>query len=161
MNLLPFILAATVAAPTEAPKGDDVVAAAFQATPAKTVIATEPGASNVIPVAGALIALAGLAVFLSRRKKALPSSVRIIESASLGPKRTVTVVELMGERLALAVTESGVTVLSRASVELQPEAQAFGGQLVQPTQSEPGFEAELDDAELRAKLAAGLPGVVR
>jgi len=179
MNLLALVLAATAVAAPEAPKADDVVAAAFVPSAKPSAAAIEPGASNVLPVAGALIALGGLALFLTRRKRAQVSAVRIVESASLGPKRTVTVVELMGERLALAVTEAGVTILSRAPVPLPVSeeadvARSFAwSQDPSPALRAPspasgegsvgGFDADLEmaeDAELRRKLAAGLPGVI-
>lgn len=177
---------------------DSVVAAAFTkaidtAKPELKASPTAPTATVVAPVeftnlaapALAILGLAGLAFALTRRRRTLPSSIRIVESASLGPKRSIVIAEVLGERMVLAVSEAGVSVLATkqlAAPELAPEP-SFPDVDVQPVShavpemgfferlmgrrggaGRPKFEEVLgesiEDQELRAKLAAGLRGTV-
>ncbi|HEX3698126.1 MAG TPA: flagellar biosynthetic protein FliO [Polyangia bacterium] len=58
-----------------------------------------------------LLALAGGAYFFARKRAAVPRFVRILETASLGPKRAIVVAEIGGETLILGTSEAGITVL--------------------------------------------------
>ncbi len=62
------------------------------------------------PIAGVLL-LSGAALFLRRRKHTRGRLVRIIETASLGPKRALIVAEIGGERMVLGASEAGITLL--------------------------------------------------
>ncbi len=66
------------------------------------------------PIAAGLL-LAGLAVaalVMARRRGRLPRLVEIVESASLGPRRSLVVARLGDEILLLGSSEGGVTLLS-------------------------------------------------
>jgi hypothetical protein len=58
-----------------------------------------------------LLARAGGAYFFARKRASVPRFVRILETASLGPKRAIVVAEIGGETLILGTSEAGITVL--------------------------------------------------
>jgi flagellar biogenesis protein FliO len=60
-----------------------------------------------------LVVLIGGAAFWWKKKRglALPRRIQIKETASLGPKRSLVVAEVDGERLILASSEAGITLL--------------------------------------------------
>lgn len=173
---------------------DSVVAAAFAkdidtaATNLKPEVAAAPvGASaewtNLVAPLLALLGLAALAFGLSRRRRATGRNIRIVETASLGPKRSLVVADVLGERLVLAVSEAGVSVLATKPapayepepavtqlVDLQPASPRpmpkMGflarvlGKTPAPTRFEDLLGESIEDQELRAKLAAGMRGSV-
>jgi flagellar biogenesis protein FliO len=178
---------------------DSVVAAAFGKnidTTAKDlkdkVVPATPATTgmdwtNLVAPALALLGLGALAFGLSRRRAAAGGNLRIVETASLGPKRSLVVADVMGERMVLAVSEAGVSVLTTKPMPA-PAAQQYAepAPLVVPDEFKPvtrgfpkmGFFARLfgkppapqrfddllgesiEDQELRAKLAAGFKGYV-
>ncbi len=110
--------------PAPASAADSVVAAAFKDTidTAKAGVQGAAAVSAPTPppepsfstffVPG--LAIAGLAVFAyvaTRRKRQGARSIRVLETASLGPKRDLVIAEVLGERLVLGVSEAGITVL--------------------------------------------------
>jgi flagellar biogenesis protein FliO len=64
----------------------------------------------------ALLLLCGLGLWRRRVRAGASRVVRILETASLGPKRSLIVAEVAGQRLVLGASEAGITLLeSRAS----------------------------------------------
>jgi flagellar biogenesis protein FliO len=107
--------------------------------------------------------------------------IRILESASLGPKRALVVARLGDELLVLGSSEAGVALLATRPAPLAdelgapaaapaparaPDLLGWLGRLRRPASAPAaGFERvlteSLEDAELRRKLAAGHAGSVR
>ena len=177
--------AAHMKQPAPPSAADSIVAAAFSTgidTPGETEKASpQPalGWTSFIAPALALLGLAGLAVGLTRRRRAAPGSIRIIEAATLGPRRSLVIADVLGDRLVLGVSEAGVAVLSTRPVPADQAAvetsAAYGTQrLVVPQMGffqrllgkSPAMPFEevlgesIEDQELRAKLAAGVRGVI-
>ncbi len=184
------------AAPTTQPAppsaADTIVAAAFKkdiGTAKQSLNSpSEISTGSLMVPALALIGLAGLAFTLTRRKAKAGTGIRVIESASLGPKRALIIAEVLGERLVLGVSEAGITVLATKPIPAPEWAGVIPGmpQVHLPEQQpvlrhasapqmgfferlrgksgNPSFESALnesiEDQELRAKLAAGMRGVV-
>lgn len=173
---------------------DSVVAAAFgknigtvaenlkaDAAPAPTFEWT-----NLVAPTLALLGLAGLAFALRRRQGHAPRNIRVVETAAIGPRRSLVIADILGERVVLAVSEAGMTVLStRAapSPALEPHTEPESLQIPdiqpirrtiptmgffqrlfgKPAATQPFDEMlgeSIEDQELRAKLAAGLKGYV-
>jgi flagellar biogenesis protein FliO len=178
-----LLLAADAPAPATpaSAAAEAVVAAAFAERPGTSLAPAEspslPGA--VLAPAAALAALALAAVFFARRRTKLSHLVQVLETASLGPKRSLIVAQHNGQRLLLGASEAGITLLltSPAPVEaaeptpqLQPSPRAnplssiLGKMKLRPVAT-PAFEQLLEDTAedqaLRAKLAAGMQGRVR
>jgi flagellar biogenesis protein FliO len=149
-----------------------------------------PELASALPAIGVIAVLAGVALYLSRRR---PGSgrrlVQVLETASLGPRRQLVVVRLGDDVLLLGSSEAGVTLLSTQpagaslgasiapasvparSVEPPPEQPASvldrlwsGLTRRPPVPAKASFEDLLiestDDQALRRKLASGRPGKV-
>jgi len=88
--------------------------------PPSTAAGTSPSSGGgssraVIVPALMLIALAGWAfAFARRRRKSERRHIHIIETASLGPKRSLVVARVNGETLILGASEAGITLLKAA-----------------------------------------------
>jgi flagellar biogenesis protein FliO len=182
--------AAKAGRPAPPSAADSIVAAAF-AKGIDTVGETEKAAptpamgwSSLVAPALAIIGLAGLALGLTRRRRAVHGSIRVLEAATLGPRRSLVIADVLGDRLVLGVSEAGIAVLSSRPA---PSAETAADPLIAPT-VEPvypraprvapmGFFARLfgktpavpfeevlgesiEDQELRAKLAQGMRGIV-
>ena len=173
-------------APQPAPPSaaDAIVAAAF----GKSIDTAAPELKALAPPAGGLdwtslaapalglLGLAGLAFAATRRRAARVGRIAILESAALGPRRSLVIADVLGDRLVLAVSEAGVTVLSTRPAPA-PEAAPAADAIVMPAtprgpgllrrlfgrRPAPRFDQELaeslEDQELRAKLAAGFRGL--
>lgn len=176
-------------APAPAPPSaaDSVVAAAFgkdlgtKPADLKVERAQPAGfaAQSLIAPGLALAGLAALAFSLTRRK-ALGgrSNIRVIEAASLGEKRSLVIADVLGERLVLGVSEAGVTVLMNrpapAAPAPEPEPYLVPAPAPAPRMSffqrlkgrspakafDASLQESIEDQELRAKLAAGIRGVI-
>ena len=141
---------------------------------------SSPSLISVLPVISALAALAGIALFVSRRRpRPGQRRVEILETASLGPKRQLVLARMGGQLLLLGSSEAGVTLLSTQpapdeAADAVPEPAAdpapSGMQAMwsrfrtapdAPARSFDDLLAETaDDLELRRKLASGRPGRV-
>lgn len=173
---------------------DSIIAAAFAKgidTEGETEKAAQPavqttavGASSFVAPALAILGLAGLALGLTRRRRAAPGSIRIVEATPLGPRRSLVIADVLGDRLVLGVSEAGVAVLStRPAPASEAAAESLGALSVEPVYPRSprvapmGFFARLfgktpkvpfeevlgesiEDQELRAKLAQGMRGIV-
>lgn len=126
-----------------------------------------PEFGSVVPALLVLAALAIAALVLARRRKAGARFVHVLESAAIGPKRSIVVARVGDELLVLGSSEAGVQLL--ATRPAPPEATAAVPQELEDSQAgllarmglsrKPSFDellAESDaDRELRRKLAAG------
>lgn len=184
---LTLSLAASPGTPP-APSADAVVAAAFdQGIDTKTQNLKSDAQTSLTPVLVPFLAIVGLAAFAFAARKRRPlggQGIQVLEAASLGDKRSLVIADVLGERMVLAVSEAGISVLQSkpAPAFEMPVASAVVAPVVQraaPTprpsvmgflarlrgkHPAPSFDADLqesiEDQELRAKLAAGVRGVV-
>ncbi len=115
------------------------------ATPTLPSQAFSPG-----PLAAGLVLalLAAAAFVLARRRRGVPRLVEILESASLGPKRSLVVARLGGEILLLGSSEGGISLLSSRPAEGLVPAPA-----PKPV-SAPADSRRADEPGPRATLAA-------
>lgn len=169
---------------------DSVVAAAFQhssiGTKSADVQSAPIGSWSSLAAPGfALAALCALAFALTRRRAKTARSITVVETASLGPKRSLVIADVMGERMVLGVSEAGISVLStRATPQPEPAPFVIPAPLATasaPTAMEMSFldrmlgrvpqpnavasfdetlRDSLEDQELRAKLSLGQRSVV-
>jgi flagellar protein FliO/FliZ len=96
-----------------------------------------------------LVAIAGAAVYLRRRKAANPGLIQILESASLGPKRSLIIARVNGEVMILGSSEAGITFLGA------PRAGGDQGLAQAPVEMAPLEEQPsrpLDEGGLLARL---------
>lgn len=167
---------APAVAPAPPSAADSIVAAAFRkdvgTKPADLKVEPSFSAQNLVAPGLAMAGLAALALTLKRRKQLSGGSIHIIEAASLGERRSLVIADVLGERLVLGVSEAGVTVLLTRPAPLPepapyviPAAQPMGFfQRLKGQSPASSFDASLlesiEDQELRAKLQAGMRGVV-
>lgn len=182
--------AANLPPPAPPSAADSVVAAAFQHSSigTKSADVQAPASSNWSSFAApgfALAALAALAFALTRRRAKVARSISVVETASLGPKRSLVIADVMGERMVLGVSEAGISVLSTraapqpepapfvipppletVSTSLSKEMSFFDrmlGRVPQPNavaSFDETLRDSLEDQELRAKLSLGQRSVV-
>lgn len=182
--------AANLPPPAPPSAADSVVAAAFQHSSigTKSADVQAPASSSWSSFAApgfALAALAALAFGLTRRRAKSTRSISVVETASLGPKRSLVIADVMGERMVLGVSEAGISVLSTraapqpepapfvipppletVSTSLSKEMSFFDrmlGRVPQPNavaSFDETLRDSLEDQELRAKLSLGQRSVV-
>jgi flagellar biogenesis protein FliO len=177
--------AAQAAQPAPPSAADAMVAAAFgkvidTPNPDLKVPAVATSAmewTNLAAPALGLVGLAALAFAVTRRRRGPAASIAIVESAALGPRRSLVIADVLGDRLVLAVSEAGVTVLSSRAAPAPATSAAqdafimarlapakgpgllrrLFGRAPTPRFSDALAES-VEDEELRAKLAAGFRG---
>ncbi len=182
--------AANLPPPAPPSAADSVVAAAFQHSSigTKSADVQAPASNNWSSFAApgfALAALAALAFALTRRRAKSTRNISVVETASLGPKRSLVIADVMGERMVLGVSEAGISVLSTraapqpepapfvipapletVSTSLSKEMSFFDrmlGRVPQPNavaSFDETLRDSLEDQELRAKLSLGQRSVV-
>lgn len=180
------------ARPAPPSAADSVVAAAFGThIDTATVEQKAPSTPDWSSLAAPVLAIAGLGVLaasltLRSRRRGARGQIRIVESASLGPKRSLVIADVLGDRLVLGVSEAGVVVLATKSVPAEavepdiirlPPAEAmplpmtrsyprmgFFARLLGRTPKAQQFDdvltESIEDRELRDKLASGMRSVV-
>jgi flagellar biogenesis protein FliO len=150
-------------------------AAATAPSAAQLPIAGLPDAGSVVPAALVLAALAIAALLLVRRRGGSGRLVRVIETASLGPRRSIVVARVGEELLVLGSSEAGIQLLSTRPAPAESAAVPAPAPALEESQAgllarmglsrKPTFEellAESDgDLELRRKLAQGRAARVR
>lgn len=136
-------------------------------TQALTLASSAPGVLTPGPLWGglALAALAVVAWVLSKRRARVPRRLELVESMSLGPRRSLGLVRVDGRLLVVGVSEAGVQLLTSfdgpaspaptsetvpSDVSSAPEALAFEQMLIESTAEQ----------ELRARLLAARRGEV-
>ena len=175
--------AASAAVPPAPPS-----AAALPATSASAIAAAAPlgGAGASAASVGAallLAALAAVALLAARRRRRAPRLVELVETASLGPRRSLVVARMGDELLLLGASEGGISLLATrpapgagaspcppqpaaaAPPARDAAAQGLLARLGRRGGAAPAFDRLLsesaEDVELRRKLAAGDAGSVR
>ncbi|MBX7098349.1 MAG: flagellar biosynthetic protein FliO [Myxococcaceae bacterium] len=104
----------------------------------------QAGPLVVLVVLGAL----GLgAALLGRRRTRRARRLEVLESLSLGPRRSVCLARLDDQQLLLGVSEAGVQLLTSVGANPAP--------LAPPAQA-PGFETLLVESSAELELKAGL-----
>lgn len=111
----PAAAAAAVAAP--APTGAPAPEAAAPAQ--LTLPAATPGPGALVLPAAALLALAAAALLASRRRRRAPRLVNVLESTSIGPKRSLVVARIGGEVLVIGSSEAGLQLLAARPAGLE------------------------------------------
>jgi flagellar biogenesis protein FliO len=158
------------------------LAAAPSSPPAEVPATVLASASPLSSVALPALLLAGLAVsafMLTRGRARAVRHVEVVETASLGPRRSLVVARMNGELLLLGASEAGISLLSSGPAPLAPlraaapeppvAGRGFGllARLrLRPQRAPaPTFDALLaesaEDQELRRKLALGQTRTVR
>ncbi len=113
--------------------------------------------------AAALLLLGGVALFFSKRRAGTTGLLRVVESVALGPKRSLVVAEVDGERLVLACSEAGIHLLSSRAASDEPKRpmpRGLRGYLDNAAPASPFDELlseSAEDEELRRKLARRAP----
>jgi flagellar biogenesis protein FliO len=143
-------------------------------------------AGGLVVPALVLAALAIVALFLARRRRAPGRRVMVLETTSLGPKRSLVLAQLEDEVLLLGSSEAGIQLLKiRPADELTEAPEGLSApraRHLEPPQALKGLVARLrrarpvpqsledfddllsessEDQDLRAKLARGQTGSVR
>ena len=77
-----------------------------------------------------LLAVAGFLLYRKRREHHA-GHIRILETASLGPKRALVVAEIDGEKMILGTSEAGISVLTPMSRMVSPWGEQTGATRVQ------------------------------
>lgn len=105
-----------VEAPAAPPPEPAPAPAAVQAVP--PAVAPELPRQDASPLrglllpGGALLALGGVALLFTLRKGRAPGALRIVESVSMGPKRSLVIAKVGDEELVLGCSEAGISLLS-------------------------------------------------
>jgi flagellar biogenesis protein FliO len=107
------------AARPEAAKAAAPVAAAAAADKP----ASSGGGGGVILAVMLLIGLAGSAYYFARRRGTVTRFINIVETANLGPKRSLIVARIGDETMILGASEAGITLL-KAHTETRAEVAA-------------------------------------
>jgi flagellar biogenesis protein FliO len=113
--------------------------------------ADDAKSSSPVLVGAGLLAATMVALVLWRRKRVSQAGlIRILETASLGPKRTLVVAEIDGEKMILGTSEAGISVLTPVNRMPSP-----WGEQTNATQMNlpPGF-AEISKMNNMATIAA-------
>ena len=133
-------------------------------TPSPASAGTTAGTPPPFPVAsplparslgvGLLLAvLAVVAWFLARRRRRAPRLVEIVESASLGPKRSLVVARMGGELLLIGSSEGGIALLSTRPA---PPAAAEASAPARGEPHDPSSQPRAAPAALAATLLSRL-----
>jgi len=182
---LSLLQAQPAAAPAPAP-GAATPALAASPAPAGTELHLPRGGFDLGGMAAPALLLVGLgaaALVLARRRRAPGRRVVVLETTSLGPKRSLVLAQLEGEVLLLGSSEAGIQLLKACPADELAEAPApaHGRRAGAPaalkglvdrlrrTRPAPRPLEDFDDLlaessedqDLRAKLARGQAGSVR
>ena len=109
---LPTSTASTSTASTATANPTSTVTSSSTALPAPYPAPASSFSGGSIAAGLLLAALAAAALVMARRRRNLPRLVEIVESAGLGPKRSLVVVRLGDELLVLGSSEGGITLLA-------------------------------------------------
>jgi len=135
---VPGVAAVPGLAVAAAPKTEEV---------APRAAAPTGGGGGIYLAALLLAALGGAAYFFARRRAITPRYVKIIETASLGPKRSIVVAEIGGERIILGTSEAGITVLTPRSEPPAPSPAPVAGTISVPSASPVAASSLFAEAE--------------
>ncbi len=113
--------------------------------PAEPAASFGPGLVGAILV---LVVLAGLALALNRRRPKLSRRLELLESLSLGPRRSLCLARVENQTLVLGISEAGVQLLSTVNCPAAAIDDGFA-QLLEQSEAE---------QRLRARLTQGSRG---
>lgn len=125
---------------------------------APTVTQASGGGVGVVLAGFAFLAVAGAAFFFSRRRRTTTRHIEILETASLGPKRSLVVARIGGARMILGTSEAGITLLQTLPEADQQKLETLAARIVE---SMPAVEDAAWDAMVTATLTppTGVPAV--
>jgi flagellar biogenesis protein FliO len=137
-------------------KNDAPVAKATPVSVSKsepTAVGPRPSESSMPTMLIGFLMVAGAFAFMFWRKRKQQHSglIRILETASLGPKRTIVVAEIDGEKMILGTSEAGISVLTPASRLPSPFSETTRATMINMP---PGFAEETTGTARRADQAA-------
>lgn len=149
----------------------DATVSPVPTTPATTAsasaLAAPLGASHppAMPIGAGLLlaALAGATLVVARRRRRVPHLVEVVETASLGPKRSLVVARMGDELLLLGASEGGIALLATrpATGAPGPAATPAANDDAPPPAAVRGGSARLRDSAVHGLLArlrlAGAP----
>lgn len=148
----PEQLRSMVQLPADPPKAKSPEAPAAEALPPKPLLNSAPSADSARSEAqpqgssswglglGAVLALGAGALFAVKRRARSPRIVNIVETAALGPKRSLVIAKVGSETLLLGTSEAGISLLT--TVHGDPSL----------TAAEDALAAGLSPADLEAEL---------
>lgn len=116
----PPVEAATAAAAARPPLASEV----------PSDLSSPAGGTGLVLAAGVLAALAAAAWFARRRRTSQGRLVQVLETTSLGPRRSLVLATLGERTLLLGASEAGITMLACVTGTLETEAA-----LAEPPQS--------------------------
>jgi flagellar biogenesis protein FliO len=90
--------------------------------------ASHSGASLVLAVV-MLAAVAGGVLLLTRRRARRQGLIQILETAAIGPKRSLLVARVNGQTMVLGASEAGITLLTSLDARTEPQVAAVMGNL--------------------------------
>jgi flagellar biogenesis protein FliO len=175
-------IALATATPAPAPAAPPTPAPALASLGVPDLAAPRPIPAGLWAAALILAGLAAASFALTRRRVRRARMVEVVESTSIGPRRSLVVARLGDELLLIGASEAGIALLTttpapaavRAPAPVAAAPQAAEGRgfgllsrlRLRPQRSPaPAFDSllaeSLEDLELRRKLASGLAGSVR
>jgi flagellar biogenesis protein FliO len=107
--------------------------------------ASHSGASLVLAVV-MLAAVAGGVLLLTRRRARRQGLIQILETAAIGPKRSLLVARVNGQTMVLGASEAGIALLTSLENKSEPQVAAVMGNLpaVKEQPEDSGPEVTID-----------------
>jgi flagellar biogenesis protein FliO len=119
------VVSAPAAAPTTAASAP--APAHISSAPVAAVAGASHSGSSLVLAVVMLVAVAGGVLLLTRRRARRQGLIQILETAAIGPKRTLLVARVNGQTMVLGASEAGITLLQ--SLESKTEPQVAMGNL--------------------------------
>jgi flagellar biogenesis protein FliO len=116
-------------APAAAPKAaaSAVAPAGSASAPAVAVAASSRSGSSLVLAIVLLVAVAGGALALTRRRARRQGLIQILETAAIGPKRSLLVARVNGQTMVLGASEAGIALLASLEGGIAPPIAAVIG----------------------------------
>jgi flagellar biogenesis protein FliO len=116
-------------APAAAPRAAaSAVAPAHDASaPVVAVAASSHSGSSLVLAIVLLVAVAGGALALTRRRARRQGLIQILETAAIGPKRSLLVARVNGQTMVLGASEAGIALLASLDGGIAPPIAAVMG----------------------------------
>jgi flagellar biogenesis protein FliO len=116
-------------APAAAPKAaaSAVAPAHDVSAPVVAVAASSRSGSSLVLAIVLLVAVAGGALALTRRRARRQGLIQILETAAIGPKRSLLVARVNGQTMVLGASEAGIALLASLEGGIAPPIAAVMG----------------------------------
>jgi flagellar protein FliO/FliZ len=116
-------------APAAAPKAaaSAVAPARDASAPVVAVAASSRSGSSLVLAIVLLVAVAGGALALTRRRARRQGLIQILETAAIGPKRSLLVARVNGQTMVLGASEAGIALLASLEGGIAPPIAAVMG----------------------------------